>query len=137
MSLPLLLALLCGSTPSIAFDALTNYRLYCMGCHVADGSGLEGKVPSLRETLVPLAERAAGRRFLVQVPGVALSPLSDEDVAVLLNWMVLTLTDRPPSQPVQEFTQDEVGSYRSERLVTVRETREKVLGGIQADSATR
>jgi hypothetical protein len=132
----LLLCLLgVGSGPAaVAHDVETNYRLYCMGCHVHDGSGLEGKVPSVRATLVPLAQRPAGRQFLVQVPGVAQSPLSNADVAALLNWMVLNLADAPAPQNIAAFTEDEVARYRSERLVSVRATRARLLADSKPDA---
>jgi hypothetical protein len=121
-----LLGICVGSVAS-GHDVETHYRLYCMGCHVFDGSGLEGKVPSIRGTLVPLARHPEGRRFLVQVPGVAQSPLSNADVAALLNWMMLNIAERPAAQPIAAFTEDEVARYRSKRLVAVRATRERVL----------
>ncbi|HEU4627964.1 MAG TPA: hypothetical protein VFS52_24640 [Steroidobacteraceae bacterium] len=122
-----LLSLSCAST-AIGHDVETQYRLYCMGCHVPDGSGLEGKVPSIRGTLVPLAQTLEGRRFLVQVPGVAQSPLSNAEVAALLNWMIANLSERPtPPRSVAAFTADEVARYRSTRLVGVRAMRAKVL----------
>jgi len=124
---------LCVASAALSHDVETNYRLYCMGCHVSDGSGLEGKVPSMRGTLVPLARRSEGRRFLVQVPGVAQSPLSNADIAALLNWMVLNLAERPAAQPIAPFTEDEVARYRSTRLVGVRATRERVLAAATSD----
>jgi hypothetical protein len=111
----------------MAHDVETNYRLYCMGCHVEDGSGLEGKVPSMRRTLVPLSMRPEGRRFLVQVPGVAQSPLTNADVAALLNWMILNLTDKPAPHGVAAFTENEVARYRAQRLLNVRATRAKLV----------
>jgi hypothetical protein len=112
----------------MAHDVETNYRLYCMGCHVPDGSGLEGKVPSMRGTLVPLSMRPEGRRFLVQVPGVAQSPLSNAEVAELLNWMIANLADNPPAEhEVAAFTEEEVARYRAERMLNVRATRAKLL----------
>jgi hypothetical protein len=125
-SLIALLSMCVGSVGQ-AHDVETNYRLYCMGCHVADGSGLEGKVPSIRGTLVPLAQHPEGRQFLVQVPGVAQSPLSNADVAALLNWMIANLAARPASRPIAAFTPYEVARYRAKRLVAVRATRETVL----------
>jgi hypothetical protein len=112
---------------AMAQDVETNYRLYCMGCHVDDGSGLEGKVPSMRGTLVPLSTRPEGRRFLVQVPGVAQSPLTNAEVAALLNWMILNLSDKPAAAGVAAFTESEVARYRAERLLNVRATRAKLL----------
>jgi hypothetical protein len=98
-----------------------------MGCHVEDGSGLEGKVPSMRGTLVPLSMRPEGRRFLVQVPGVAQSPLSNAEVAALLNWMIVKLADKPAPDSLAAFTESEVARYRAERLLNVRATRAKLL----------
>ena len=37
-----------------ANEPQVNYALHCMGCHTPDGSGVEGRVPSMRDTLVPL-----------------------------------------------------------------------------------
>jgi hypothetical protein len=112
---------------ALAHDVETNYRLYCMGCHVEDGSGLEGKVPSMRGTLVPLSARPDGRRFLVQVPGVAQSPLTNAEVAALLNWMISNLADKPATNEVAAFTEQEVARYRADRLLNVRATRAKLL----------
>ncbi|HVY81365.1 MAG TPA: hypothetical protein VG994_10325 [Steroidobacteraceae bacterium] len=127
---------LSGISTALAHDVETQYQLYCMGCHVPDGSGLEGKVPSIRGTLVPLAQLPEGRRYLVQVPGVAQSPLSNAEVAALLNWMIANLSERPaPPGPVAAFTTDEVARYRSTRLVGVRATRAKVLA--EANSSCR
>jgi hypothetical protein len=124
---------LCGS-PTFAADPETNYQLYCMGCHVADGSGLAGKVPSIRDTLVPFALLDDGRRFLVQVPGSAQSPLTDRDTAQLLNWMIRNLAHEPAPARLRQFTQAEVARYRSQRLVTVRATRAQLIAKIRAVS---
>ena len=62
-----------------------NYMLNCMGCHLADGSGAAGKVPSVRDSMVILSQSVAGRRYLVQVPGASQSPLSDLELAQVLS----------------------------------------------------
>ncbi len=103
--------------------------LNCMGCHVADGSGAPGKVPSLRESLVPLASTAAGRQYLIEVPGASQSPLSDAALARLLNWMVRDLSAQPVPQDFVDFTAGEVGRSRGTRLVNVAEVRARLLGG--------
>jgi len=108
---------------------LANYMLHCMGCHIADGSGARGKVPSLRESLVPLAMSPAGRRYLIQVPGVAQSSLSDRELARLLGWMVRNLSAQAVPPDFVEFSATEVASYRKSPLVNVSETRARVLAG--------
>lgn len=101
--------------------------LHCMGCHVADGSGSPGRVPSVRESLPVLSASAAGRRFLVQVPGAAQSPLSDLELAQVLSWMIRNLSDRPVSSDFRDFSAEEVARYRKTPLVDVRGTRAQLL----------
>jgi hypothetical protein len=103
--------------------------LNCMGCHLPDGTGAAGKVPSVRESLVPLAMSAAGRRYLVQVPGASQSPLSDLELAQVLTWMVRTLSARAVPPGFADFTAAEVAGYRRSALVRVRETRARLLEG--------
>jgi mono/diheme cytochrome c family protein len=104
-----------------------NYMLNCMGCHLADGSGAAGKVPSVRESLGILSRSTAGRRYLVQVPGAAQSPLSDLELAQVLTWMVRNLSTQTVPPDFTDFTAAEVAGYRRPPLVNVRETRARLL----------
>jgi hypothetical protein len=113
-----------------------NYLLNCMGCHLADGSGAAGKVPSVRESLVILSGSRAGRRYLVQVPGAAESALSDLELAQVLSWMVRNLSARTVPPDFADFTAAEVAGYRRSPLVDVRETRASLLAAA-ADRAAR
>jgi hypothetical protein len=115
------------ATGAHAYEPNVNYQLQCMGCHHADGSGEPGRVPSVRGTLVPFAMRADGRDFLVRVPGVAQSPLSDEETAALLNWMARNLSDVPLPADFVDFTAAEVGRWRHQPLATVSATRARLL----------
>jgi mono/diheme cytochrome c family protein len=116
--------------------AQANYMLNCRGCHLADGSGAAGKVPSLRDSLPILAASEAGRRYLVQVPGAAQSALSNLELAQVLNFMVRTLSARPPAR-WSEFSEQEVWRYRRAPLVDVRGTRARVLAGGDGATARR
>jgi hypothetical protein len=116
--------------------AQANYMLNCMGCHVADGSGAPGKVPSLRDTLVPLAMSPGGRRYLVQVPGASQSALSDLELAQLLGWMVRNLSARSVPPDFADFTASEVARYRRYPLVDVRGTRARLLAAAADRSGT-
>ena len=104
-----------------------NYMLNCMGCHLPDGSGAPGKVPSVRDSLVVLSGSSAGRRYLVQVPGASQSPLSDLELAQVLNWMVRNLSAATVPPDFKDFTAAEVAAYRGAPLVNVRETRARLL----------
>lgn len=110
-----------------AGETRTQYVLMCMGCHLEDGSGAPGKVPSMRESLAPLAALPEGRKYLVQVPGVAQSSLSNRELAQLLNWMMSNLSEPPPPRTFVEFTESEVAASRSGLLPGLAETRARLL----------
>ena len=112
---------------AVAFEPSVNYQLQCMGCHTPDGSGAAGRVPSMRSTLLPFSAVAAGRQYLVQVPGASQSPLSNTELADLLNWMIENLSDAPRGGAFTHYTAAEVASYRHKPLVDVRATRERLL----------
>jgi mono/diheme cytochrome c family protein len=117
----------------LAYEPQINYMLHCMGCHTPDGSGEPGRVPAIKLTLAPLATSAAGRRFLVQVPGSSQSRLSDAELADVLNWMVENLSVAKPVR-FAHFTAAEVADYRRTPLVGVRAAREKLIQSLPAAS---
>jgi mono/diheme cytochrome c family protein len=108
-------------------DPQSLYTLHCVGCHVADGTGARGKVPSVRDSLPSLSASLAGRRFLVQVPGAAQSPLSDLELAQVLSWMVRNLGAQPAAPGFRDFSAEEVALYRKTPLVDVAGTRARLL----------
>lgn len=64
-----------------------NYLQFCQGCHRADGSGSRSNdVPDLRGSVGNFLYLKEGRDFLVQVAGVAQAPISDVELAELMNW---------------------------------------------------
>jgi mono/diheme cytochrome c family protein len=110
-----------------AYEPQVNYMLQCMGCHTPDGSGEPGRVPSVRATLRPFSRLEAGRRFLVQVPGVAQSTLTDAELAQLLNWMISQLGGDQGGGPFAQFSAAEVARYRATPLTDVRSARAKLI----------
>jgi hypothetical protein len=120
-----------GVAPAaLGYEPRVNFQLQCMGCHHADGSGEEGRVPSVRRTLVSFSATAEGRDFVLRVPGVAQAPLSDTEIAALLNWMARNLSDLPLPGGFVDYTADEVGRARHRPLAAVREVRSRLLSGI-------
>ena len=113
--------------PAAASAPRIQYMLDCMGCHLADGAGAPGKVPNLRADLVPLALSAAGRRYLVAVPGSAQSPLSDRQLAQVLDWMIHHLSAVPVPKTLRAFTAAEVAAYRGTPLVQPSRIRRQLL----------
>ena len=125
-------ALVAASAAVLAYEPQTNYMLQCMGCHTPDGSGEPGRVPNIKETLAPFALNAAGRRFLIQVPGASQSTLTDSELAALLNWMVLNLSTTRPAH-FTRFTEAEVASFRRTPLVDVQGTRRQLAQSLKSD----
>jgi hypothetical protein len=110
-----------------AFEPEVNYQLQCMGCHRRDGSGQPGRVPSVRRTLVPMSCLPQGRDFVMRVPGVAQAPLSDVDLAALLNWMMRHVSDAGVSGSPRDYSAVEVHGARSHPLADVKIARARVL----------
>ena len=106
-----------------------------MGCHLADGSGAADRVPSLRRTLMRFSASPQGRRYLLQVPGVAQSALSDEETAEVLNWMMRTLSDLPLQRDIAPYTAREVGRFRHQPLAEVAAIRARLLESVDAAKA--
>ena len=91
----------------------------------------------IRSTLLPFSGVAAGRQFLIQVPGVSQSTLSDAELADLLNWMIENLSNEPRAVVFKRFTGAEVASYRRKPLVEVRATREGLLNATGIEEMTQ
>ena len=114
-------------TAASAYEPVVNYQLHCMGCHLADGSGQAGRVPSIRRTLVLFSQSPQGREYVARVPGVAQSPLSSEDTATLLNWMARNLSDLKLPAGFSDYSAAEIQRLRVHPLVTVKPFRARLL----------
>jgi len=135
-ALTVLAALVFGATsPARGYQPLVNYQVRCMGCHLADGSGQPGRVPSVRRSLVLFSGLREGRDYVIRVPGVAQSPLSSADTASLLNWMARNLSDVPLSSGFTDYTEAEVQALRGHPLVRVSTIRARLLRRVAASPA--
>ncbi len=74
---------------SASADPRSDYLLHCAGCHLADGRGVPGSVPSLAGPLGRIASSPEGRDYLARVPGASQAPISDEALAAVFNWLLL------------------------------------------------
>jgi hypothetical protein len=68
-----------------------------------------------------------GREFVLRVPGVAQSPLTDADIAAVLNWMARNLSDAPLPAGFRNYNPGEVRALRGRPLAQVSEARQKLL----------
>ena len=120
--LMLLIGLFSGPALSQSVDsnhAQNNFMLHCQGCHRADGLGLPGSVPSMKDFVSNFLWVPGGREFLIRVPGSANSSLSNKDLAELLNWMLLELSSQGLPNDFALYTEKEVQQARARVLVDV------------------
>jgi hypothetical protein len=96
--------------------AWQNWTLNCQGCHRPDGSGTEGTAPSLAGTVARFLSVPGGREYLGRVPGVATSPLSNADLAEVVNWMLWSFDREHLPAQFQPYTADEIGRLRAAPL---------------------
>lgn len=96
--------------------AWQNWTLNCQGCHRVDGSGSAGTAPSLAGSVAKFVRVTGGREYLGRVPGVATSPLSDADLAEVVNWMLWRFDKQHLPSTFQPFTAAEIGRLRTQPL---------------------
>ena len=100
-------------------QARFDWVLQCQGCHGPKGEGLAKRdVPKLHDEVSKFLLVDGGRDFIVRVPGVSGSPLSDDRLADLLNWMLVSLDPHNLSENWKNFSAHEVQTLRSKPLRT-------------------
>lgn len=112
----LLLAVLCLSFDVALADvtrAKVNYMLQCQGCHMPDARGADNVVPRLREFVGFYTHSREGREFLIRVPGVATSSLASDELAELLNWILVTYSAAQLPTDFEPYTTSEVARLRA------------------------
>jgi cytochrome c553 len=114
-------------------DPATDYLLHCAGCHQRDGSGLpRSGIPSMVGNVGHFLRSASGRAFLVQVPGTAHSPLSDAQVAALLNWMLARFSAAQLPRDAAPYTAAEVTRLRGIALRDLPAARRAIVAELAA-----
>jgi len=112
------------------YTVKVNYTLHCQGCHLEDGSGTQGKVPALKNEVGKFLHTEGGREYLIQVPGTSQSPMTDAEIAEVLNWILENFSaDQLPADFVP-YTTQEVASVRLEPLANVSAVREGLLAAL-------
>lgn len=104
----------------------SDYLLHCAGCHLPDGSGLPPEVPSLVGPIGVIAASGPGRDYLARVPGAAQAPLSDDELAAVINWILAEFNADSLPVSFQPLDGAEVGRARSRVLVDPRKTRREL-----------
>ena len=99
--------------PASGETARTLYLLKCSGCHRADGQGAaDAGVPPFPGFIADLARDPGGRTYMLHVPGVASSGLSDADLTGVLNYLLDRWSGASAADP-RHFTPQEVATLRA------------------------
>lgn len=118
-----------AAAPSVAqtTSVRSQYVVHCAGCHGIDGAGApEGQVPDMRQ-LGQLLRLEGGRAFVVSVPGVMGSGLSDQQVAEVTNWILTTLAKGSAPPDFRPYDAAEVRLARATPLVDVAAARARLM----------
>ena len=111
--------------------ARQNYILNCQGCHLPDGSGSEGNVPKMNDFVGYFLHVPGGREFIVQVPGAAGAPISDQELADVMNWMLLNFSKNELPDPFIPYSAEEIAKLRKEPLIDMHHHREELIARIK------
>ncbi|MFZ6046779.1 c-type cytochrome [Pseudomonas sp. CR3202] len=130
LAVPALVVLLVMGSPIAAATEPRqfDYMLNCQGCHLPDGSGnAERQVPAFPGQLGKFLGVPGGREYLVQVPGSALSGLSDNALADVLNWMLETFSATELPAGFEPYTGAELHAWRQSPPADVERVRRELL----------
>lgn len=119
----------------VVADPRADFLLHCGGCHLPDGSGAPPEVPTLRGELGWIAMSRDGRDYLVRVPGASQSPLSDEDLAAVVNWILFEFNADTIGDDFRPLSAREVNRARKRVLMDPRKYREALWRDYYGDSA--
>jgi mono/diheme cytochrome c family protein len=108
----LLIALLLVSSSAAVASPRTSYLLHCAGCHLPDGRGAPPAVPTLRNTLGQLVQTPQGRDYLVRVPGASQAPISDGELATVINYTLLEFNRETLPEQFKPLQEKEVARSR-------------------------
>jgi mono/diheme cytochrome c family protein len=112
------------------------YTLNCWGCHKPRAEGIPGAVPRLADSMADFLQVPGGREYLVEVPGVAASALSDAEIAQVLNWLLFTFNKAELPADFKPYTAAEIARDRPHQLIRITETRDALVKRLKAKGIT-
>ena len=139
------LSVLASSLPlaAAAGDGRVPYLMGCVGCHGEAGVTMSQKVPDLKDQIGYFLHLPEGRAYLVRLPNVAFAPISDKELADMMNYMVFTLGGSSAPKDARPYSAAEVGKLRKQPLTEVplfqyrSELVERLIADYQAPESMR
>ena len=112
----MLILLLLVASNSIHADARFDYLLHCRGCHLPDGRSVPPQVPTLRRVLGELAATPEGREYIMRVPGVVQTSMSNQQLTAVLNWVMTEFNSETLPDDFEPYNENEVAKARKKVL---------------------
>ena len=110
----------------------SDYVEHCSGCHGMQGNSAPAEIPVLRDRVGYFMCTREGRDYLIRLPNVAYSAISDnQELAEMMNFVVFGLGGNSAPKGTKPFTAAEVAKLRTQALAT------QSLIAIRADVVAR
>jgi hypothetical protein len=113
--------------------AQVAYLTSCGGCHGIEGKSAPGAVPTLRGLTGSFLCTRQGRDFIIRLPDVALTPLSDRKLTEVMNFVAFDLgSPVAGGGKAERYTVAEVARLRRHPLTDTGLTayRNRVVAGL-------
>lgn len=115
-------------------SAKSDYAINCRGCHGPSGMNTHSSVPDMNGYIDKFLHVPGGREYLIQVPGISRSALTDLEIAQMLNWLIVTIGRDKHLQDI--FTEQEVARVRHLPLgASAAQIRAKLVAAIEYQEA--
>jgi hypothetical protein len=97
----------------------SDYVEYCSGCHGMQGNSAPAEIPVLRDRVGYFMCTKDGRDYLIRLPNVAYSAITDnQELAEMMNFVVFGLGGNSAPKGAKPFGAAEVGRLRAKALGT-------------------
>ena len=121
--------------PQKPLNAEANYLLRCMGCHDRDGTGLPAAgIPDFNNYVGSFAATDNARAYLMHVPGVIGSSLTDGEIASVMNYIMKRWGGISLADDFRPFSAAEVATLRQRDVGDVVKFRRTVVTELKAQS---
>jgi len=119
-------AILFCASPASAAPALpelttpqSDYVEHCSGCHGMQGNSAPAEIPVLRDRVGYFMCTREGREYLIRLPNVAYSAITDNrQLADMMNFVVFGLGGNSAPKDAKPFAAAEVAKLRTRALGT-------------------
>jgi len=99
--------------------AQSDYVEHCSGCHGMQGNSAPAEIPVLRDRVGYFMCTRQGRDYLIRLPNVAYSAITDnQELADMMNFVVFGLGGNSAPRGTKPFTATEVARLRTRALAT-------------------